>query len=188
MASGIYTWIVQRGDKVPLVYVGQSTDTDARRRQYECDFRRETPKENERLGRAVRKYGRKAASFNVVQCAEKGDLTQWEQHYYYHFKEQELLGSCEVANFCIPCENVATQRWGDPEYKASHPNPTAVAVAARMKTYPGFVAPDGTAYRNVHNLRAFCREHELDPSTLSAVVRGKWAHHKGWTVYEGGET
>lgn len=35
--------------------------------------------------------------------------------------------------------------------------------------------------QTIRNLKAFCQEHGLDPSTMSRVARGHQPHHKGWT-------
>lgn len=44
-------------------------------------------------------------------------------------------------------------------------------------------SPDGTIYKNVKGLRPFCREQNLDPSSLKRVIDGKYKQHKGWTTY-----
>lgn len=43
-----------------------------------------------------------------------------------------------------------------------------------------FVAPDGTEYRNIPNLTAFCRENGLSASCMCRVHAGKEESHKGW--------
>lgn len=54
-------------------------------------------------------------------------------------------------------------------------------LRAKGKPYPslenihtGEVVPAG------FNLTAFCREHELDVSSMAKVLKGRYAHHKGW--------
>lgn len=76
-----------------------------------------------------------------------------------------------------------TRQWAEytPEQRAARIAATAEATrAARAKHYPGFVAPDGTIYRDVYNLTAFCREHGLSPSKMVIVQSGKRQHHRGW--------
>ncbi|SRR6266568_2746318 len=41
------------------------------------------------------------------------------------------------------------------------------------------IDPEGIGY-HVYGIRQFCREHNLDRSTLMRVARGKQLHHKGW--------
>jgi hypothetical protein len=51
------------------------------------------------------------------------------------------------------------------------------------KTYPGFISPDGTVYKDVFNLHTFCQEHNLQISNMCLVAQGKQYAHKGWTCY-----
>lgn len=76
-----------------------------------------------------------------------------------------------------------TERWAEytPEQRAARVATVGAATAAaRAKCYPGFVAPDGTEYRDIYNLRAFCREHGLLDSKMVQVATGKRNHHKEW--------
>ncbi len=50
-----------------------------------------------------------------------------------------------------------------------------------VKTYDGFVAPDGTLVGSITNLAAFCRKHGLDKTQMVAVVKGRILSHQGWT-------
>lgn len=65
------------------------------------------------------------------------------------------------------------------EARRGHP-PYPAAIQAVAKTYHGFVAPDGTEYRNVYNLHRFCKEHGLDSSCMVKVDKGKLHRHRGW--------
>lgn len=56
--------------------------------------------------------------------------------------------------------------------------------SSQARTYPGFMAPDGTIYENVRNLTRFAREHNLHTSGMCLVAQGKQSSHKGWTRYE----
>jgi hypothetical protein len=51
------------------------------------------------------------------------------------------------------------------------------------KTYPGFVSPDGTLYKDVYNLADFCKKHGLSKSKMCLVSQGKRTHHRGWTKH-----
>jgi len=50
-----------------------------------------------------------------------------------------------------------------------------------VKTYDGFIAPDGLPARPITNLAAFCREHGLDNTHMVAVAHGRLYSHRGWT-------
>ncbi|HWQ32448.1 MAG TPA: GIY-YIG nuclease family protein [Blastocatellia bacterium] len=54
-----------------------------------------------------------------------------------------------------------------------------------VKTYEGFIAPDGCRIGPVTNLAAFCREHGLDNTHMLAVMRGRICSHRGWTHENG---
>lgn len=64
------------------------------------------------------------------------------------------------------------------------PEVIAKRVATRSKKNPFYykvIAPDGTAYEPIDNLRAFCRERGLCESGLSHVANGSQRHCMGWT-------
>ena len=50
-----------------------------------------------------------------------------------------------------------------------------------VKTYDGFIAPDGLLVDPLTNLAAFCRDHGLDNTHMVAVARGRLYSHRGWT-------
>lgn len=50
-----------------------------------------------------------------------------------------------------------------------------------VKTYDGFITPDGSRAGPITNLAAFCREHGLDNTHMVAVARGRICSHRGWT-------
>lgn len=56
-----------------------------------------------------------------------------------------------------------------------------------VKTYDGFIAPDGRPIGPITNLAAFSREHGLDNTHMVAVMRGRICSHRGWT-YNNGRT
>lgn len=56
------------------------------------------------------------------------------------------------------------------------------AVGERFsKDWAGFVSPSGVEYRCIHNLKAFCRVHDLNANLMGQVAKGTRNHHKGWT-------
>ncbi|MBI3762978.1 MAG: GIY-YIG nuclease family protein [Chloroflexi bacterium] len=50
-----------------------------------------------------------------------------------------------------------------------------------VKTYDGFIDPDGHRVEPITNLAAFCREHGLDNTHMVAVAHGRIYSHRGWT-------
>ena len=53
---------------------------------------------------------------------------------------------------------------------------------SRSRTWTGFVSPNGIVYRDIHNLAAFCRDHDLIISHMHKVHCGKRNQHRGWTA------
>lgn len=50
-----------------------------------------------------------------------------------------------------------------------------------VKTYEGFIDPDGNPVGLITNLAAFCRERGLDKTHMVAVAHGRICSHRGWT-------
>lgn len=47
-----------------------------------------------------------------------------------------------------------------------------------------FVSPDGDVV-TIFNLKAFCRDNNLNASNMHMVLSGKYKQHKGWTLHKG---
>ena len=54
-----------------------------------------------------------------------------------------------------------------------------------IKTHEGFVDPSGRLVGPIRNLAAFCRDHALDKTHMTAVARGRIPSHRGWTHVRG---
>jgi hypothetical protein len=54
-----------------------------------------------------------------------------------------------------------------------------------IRTYAGFVDPEGKPFGPITNLAAFCRENNLEKSHMVAVAHGRLYSHKGWTYNNG---
>ncbi len=54
-----------------------------------------------------------------------------------------------------------------------------------VKTYEGFIDPEGQPAGPITNLAAFCREHGLDKTHMVAVAHGRICSHRGWTCDNG---
>jgi len=50
-----------------------------------------------------------------------------------------------------------------------------------VKTWEGFIDPNGNAVGTITNLAAFCRDHDLDDTHMIALSKGKLHVHRGWT-------
>jgi len=54
-----------------------------------------------------------------------------------------------------------------------------------IKTHEGFVDPSGQPVGPIRNLAAYCRDHGLDNTHMTAVARGRIPSHRGWTHVRG---
>jgi hypothetical protein len=54
-----------------------------------------------------------------------------------------------------------------------------------VKTFEGFIDPDGRSIGPITNLAAFCRERGLDNTHMVAVAHGRICSHRGWTNVHG---
>lgn len=61
----------------------------------------------------------------------------------------------------------------------SHKN--SVRQRDYVKTYDGFIDPNGNSVGPITNLAAFCRENGLEKSHMVAVAHGRLYSHGGWT-------
>ncbi len=61
----------------------------------------------------------------------------------------------------------------------------SVRLRAYVKTYEGFIDPDGNPIGSITNLAAFCRGRGLEKSHMVAVAHGRLCAHKGWTYNNG---
>lgn len=50
-----------------------------------------------------------------------------------------------------------------------------------IKTYEGFIDPDGNPVPPITNMAEFCRQHGLDNTHMTAVLNGRILSHQGWT-------
>jgi group I intron endonuclease len=77
--------------------------------------------------------------------------------------------------------------WGRRKLKShkgwTHKN--SVRQRDYVKTYVGFINPDGKRVRKITNLAKFSREHGLMASHMTAVARRRIISHRGWTHLDG---
>ncbi len=105
-------------------------------------------------------------------------LSASQRKRYENPEERERSRARSTAQFASPEARAklsaqVKERMADPEVRAK-------ISAARAKSYPGFVAPDGTIYRDITNLLTFCKEHGLDPTNMWRVAVGKAMSYRGW--------
>lgn len=64
--------------------------------------------------------------------------------------------------------------------------PPQTKISRKTSGHHSFISPEGIIHQNIGNLNAFCKERNLDNSTMVKVSKGIGKHrsHKGWTRYE----
>jgi hypothetical protein len=143
------------------LYIG-STIRNFRDRwlSHRSDLRRQKH-HNQRLQRAWNKYGEQAFAFSVVEVVtDKAYIIEAEQRWLdVHY------GKPSCYNFF-------------PQARSGG----GISHDWNAKTYPGFRAPDGTEYHNVHNLKRFCREHGIHFSAMWYLLAGEYRQFNGWTL------
>jgi group I intron endonuclease len=94
---------------------------------------------------------------------------------------QNLFDFCRKNNLDFPSMHRLAK--GESKLKSykgwSHKN--SVRQRDYIKTYDGFIDPDGNHAGSITNLAAFCRENGLEKSHMVAVAHGRLYSHGGWT-------
>lgn len=142
-------------------YIGSTIENFANRwSKHRTDLRRGRH-QNPRLQRAWNKYGSSAFEFEVLEVVDdRGQMTEREQAWLDIY-----FGRSDCYNI------MPNARRGGGE-----------GVDYAAKTYAGFRSPGGTEYRDVRNLKAFCKTQNLNPSGMSELVAGRWKQYNGWTL------
>jgi len=94
---------------------------------------------------------------------------------------KNLYGFCRQNNLDFPSMHRLAK--GESKLKSykgwSHKN--SVRQRDYIKTYDGFIDPNGNSVGSITNLAAFCRENDLDNTHMVAVANGRLYSHRGWT-------
>jgi hypothetical protein len=129
----------------------------------------------------------KLVGFNIRDTAESsGSFNAQEWHGFVDPAGNEVT-IINLHDFCRQHEldfpsmhRLAAGRSKLKSYKGwTHRN--SVRQRAYIKTYEGFIDPQGRAVGSITNLAEFCRQHGLDDTHMLAVMRGRICSHRGWT-------
>lgn len=156
------------------VYVGSTSHDFYVRFKTHRKHLRENKHANAYLQHVYNKYGLENFEFLVLE--EVGGPVQEvlaaEQRWLDHY-----LGQNEVD--CYNLSSTASSNSGSKRSLSF-----SLFIQARSsKTHSGLIAPDGTIYSSIHNLSAFCREHNLNYANVQLVLLGKRRHCLGWRAY-----
>lgn len=140
-------------------YVGQTIHTFARR-YHRCQWWKGS--NNHYLRASFEKYGEQAFTITILA----------------HSKTPEELNRLE-AEYAKTFDCYSPKGYNLVECGGSkRQHPDSVAKRSRTITLNG---PDGLDI-TITNIRGFCREKGLDERSLSRVIAGQHASHKGWTL------
>jgi len=81
-------------------------------------------------------------------------------------------------------KNKNVEIWSDPQKVMNMKMSPDRAIKLAKRYESGLRSPDGQVHFPIVNLRAFCREHNLDHANTLKVVQGKKSQYKGWTKYD----
>lgn len=207
--QGIYQWTVSRPDGSALVYVGQSTAIERRKRAYISDWGGSRHHDtNSHLKQAVLKYGPQSVMFEVLELVEgaEEELAEAENR-WWRLRVAEL-GLDNVANKVEPglhpsrdpavAARQAQSRRENPDWRRKVVESGRRAFASRSEESEqrrrqahleatakpfALISPVGLLVTGT-NLNALCQEHDLDNSTMTKVNRGLRRSYKGWTRAE----
>lgn len=187
--SGIYRIICVPTGKF---YIGSSVQLRSRWSQHLYDFRNSIHK-NPHLQSAWNKHGEQCFVFEVLELTLPDFQLEREQYWLDKLQPFGKKGfninreANKPTNSPETREKIRQAVLGHtlcPESRAkisaskTGHTYTPGIYASRMKTLI-VTAPDGTEHM-VTGVRQFCREHDLDISTLMRVAKGEYSQHKGW--------
>jgi group I intron endonuclease len=92
---------------------------------------------------------------------------------------------CRVNNLDLASMIRLSQGRSKPKSYKGWTHRNSIRKRAYIKTYEGFVDPEGHAVGPITNLAAFCREYGLDKTHMVAVAHGRLISHQGWTCVTG---
>ncbi|HEU5369275.1 MAG TPA: GIY-YIG nuclease family protein [Ktedonobacterales bacterium] len=139
------------------IYIGSAVNLSARWGQHQWSLRKGKHK-NIYLQNAWDRYGEANFEFSVLEYVDRANLLIAEQQWIDK-------SGCTDRNIGFNLYKIAGSP-GD----------------AHVQIWEGFIDPEGTEI-TISNLFDFCREHDLDWSSMYRLAKGKskLKSHKGWT-------
>jgi group I intron endonuclease len=98
---------------------------------------------------------------------------------------ENLHKFCRAESLCFSAMHGLAKGTGKLRSHRGWTHRNSVRKRAYIKTYEGFVDPAGCSVAPIHNLAAFCRQHELDKTHVVAVFNRRICSHRGWTHRNG---
>jgi len=166
--TGVY---VIRNKITGAVYVGSTSHDFRIRFKTHRKLLRRNQHDNAYLQNAWNKYGEVNFEFLIVESIDTASeaIVEAEQR-WINFYRQEAK---------VDCYNLRPEASSSKGIKRDD-QWIEKLIARSEKHFQGFVGPDGKEYRDIVNLKDFCRQHELNYGDMHQVASGKRRHYKGW--------
>lgn len=186
------------------VYIGSTAQTFFRRWASHQSLLRLKKHGNIHLQRAYDLNGASAFRCSVLEYVEDADqILAREQYWLDHYRQRDIYNMCPIAESPAGRKVSAAQKAklsqilkaikSQPEdrkrqsdlmrgRKLNTKEHYQKLSQQNAKTYPGLIGPDGTEYRDITNMAAFCREHGLSAKKMHSVAKGTKLSHLGWTA------
>ncbi len=202
MDSGIY----KIANKVTRdYYIGSSVDINKRFIRHKTDLKHNNHG-NIYLQRIHNKYGIDNLSFEIIEyVGNKNNLIAREQYYFDILKPEYNLQKIAGSNLGYkpsaetrkkiskalkgrkghPCSEKTKRKFSE-LYKGKKLSATHISNRTQAQSKPfRIISPQGKLIEG-KNLHKFCRENNLDSSSMHKVMLGKYGYksYKGWTKGE----
>ncbi len=185
------------------IYIGSCQTTFSRRFGEHRYALRNNIHGNPHLQRAWNKYGEQAFEFSILEIIDNPtEVIATEQKYldaYYGKQCYNIRTIAESNKGMIRSDE--TKRKHSITMKTKHgkgsktavnrsnkmkgvpqPEKASIARAMKIKTWSGFISPEGVEYMCIEDLVFFAKQHNLQPGGIRRVGRGERPHYKGWRV------
>jgi group I intron endonuclease len=153
------------------VYVGSTSHDFRIRFKTHRKQLRDGRHDNPYLQNAWNKYGEDNFDFLIVEPLDDSleVILTAEQRWINAYRN----------NPDVDCYNIRLEANSSRGIKRS-PHWINKLVERNQERFDGFIGPDECEYRDIVNLKDFCRKHGLNYGNMHQVANGKRRHHKGW--------
>ena len=152
------------------VYIGSTADDFRVRFNTHKKQLREGRHDNRYLQNAWNKYGESNFNFLIVEPIDDAlnVILSSEQRWIDFYRNDPDVGCYNIRPEASSSKGVKRSvEWIDK------------LIARNEEEFAGFLDPAGQEYRNIVNLKDFCRQHELNYGDMHQVANGERRHHKG---------
>jgi group I intron endonuclease len=183
------------------IYIGSTLGSFKQRFNSHKSALRHNKHGNPHLQRVWNKYGEDSFEFNIIEAIESpADVITAEQFYldvFYGDMCYNIRAVAESNKGIIRSQETKRKhsitmklRYGKDSKVAKdrsnrmkgvpQPEKASIARAMKIKTWPGFISPNGDEYTCIEDLVSFANEQSLNAQGLRRLGRNERKHYKGW--------